>query len=92
MYLVKFSAQPAVACRSSKMKDHEPRRFFQDSWRPEDKALESAEEEQLEAEYPVEIARQRAERHKSTPPLRGFEMPPRVRHTEPRPGTPEKDA
>jgi hypothetical protein len=53
-----------------------PSRFFQDSWRPEDKAMESAEEEQLETEYPEEIARQRAGRHKGTPPLRGFEKPP----------------
>jgi hypothetical protein len=61
------------------MKDPLPQRVFQDSWRPEDKALESAEEEQLEMDYPEEIARQRAERHKSTPPLRGFEMPPHSR-------------
>jgi hypothetical protein len=73
------------------MKDSRPNRYFQDSWRPEDKALESAEEEQLEAEYPVEIARQRAERHKSTPPLRGFEMPPRVRQTEPKRATGEPE-
>jgi len=58
------------------MKNEHPRRFFQDSWRPEDKALESAEEEQLESEFPDEIARQRAERHKDTPPLRGFERSP----------------
>lgn len=59
-----------------------PHRYFQDSWRPEDKALESAEEDQLEQTYPVEIAKQRAERHKGTPPLRGFEIPPRVRSNE----------
>lgn len=58
------------------MKSHPPRRIFQDSWRPEDKALESAEEEQLAQEFPDEIARQRAERHKGTPPLRGFERSP----------------
>lgn len=51
-------------------------REFQDSWRPEDKALESAEEEALQAGHPDEIARSRAERHKHTPALRGFEKPP----------------
>lgn len=58
------------------MNEKQPRRIFQDSWRPEDKALESAEEEQLEHEFPEEIAKQRAERHKATPPLRGFERSP----------------
>ena len=53
-----------------------PKRVFQDSWRPEDKAQESAEEEVLEQEYPEEIARERAERHLHTPPLRGFEIAP----------------
>jgi hypothetical protein len=58
-------------------KKHTPfRRFFKDSWRPEDKALESAEEEALEPEHRDEIARERAERHKHTPPLAGFEKPP----------------
>lgn len=55
---------------------HHPKRIFQDSWRPEDKALESAEEEFLEQEYPDEIAKERAERHIHTPPLRGFEQAP----------------
>ncbi|HEY5792619.1 MAG TPA: hypothetical protein VIS74_04930 [Chthoniobacterales bacterium] len=59
-------------------KSAEPKRYFQDSWRPEDKAMESAEERQLEVDYPMQIARQRAERHKATPPLRGFEQAPRV--------------
>jgi hypothetical protein len=31
--------------------------LFKDSWRPEDKALESAEEEALERDYGDEIAR-----------------------------------
>lgn len=58
-------------------KKHTPfRRFFKDSWRPEDKALESAEEEGLVPEHRDEIARERAERHKHTPPLAGFEKPP----------------
>lgn len=65
------------------MKDHPPKRLFLDSWRPEDKALESAEEEQLEQQYPEEIARQRAERHKDTPPLRGFEKLPKGDSNEP---------
>jgi hypothetical protein len=33
--------------------------LFKDSWRPEDKALESAEEEALERDYGDEIARAR---------------------------------
>jgi len=53
-----------------------PKRIFQDSWRPEDKAQESAEEEVLEHEFPEEIAKERAERHLHTPPLRGFEPAP----------------
>lgn len=59
------------------MKKETPPRMFRDSWRPEDKALESAEEEALRPQFPDEIARQRAERHAETPPLRGFEHPPR---------------
>jgi hypothetical protein len=52
-----------------------PRRLFKDSWRPEDKALESAEEEALERDYGDEIAQERAERHRHTPPMAGFEKP-----------------
>jgi hypothetical protein len=58
------------------MRKQRPKRFFKDSWRPEDKALESAEEEVLEKEYPEEIARARARRHQKTPSMRGFERPP----------------
>lgn len=50
-----------------------PERLFKDSWRPEDKAMESAEEEVLERKFPGQIQAQRAERHKQTPALRGFE-------------------
>ena len=46
-------------------------RLFKDSWRPEDKALESAEEEGLEGNYADEIAKDRAERHRNTPAIRG---------------------
>jgi hypothetical protein len=52
-----------------------PRRLFKDSWRPEDKALESAEEEALERDYGDDIARSRAERHKHTPAMATFERP-----------------
>lgn len=60
-------------------------RLFKDSWRPEDKALESAEEEGLEGNYADEIAKDRAERHRNTPAIRGFEKP------EPRPPDPLTD-
>jgi hypothetical protein len=53
-----------------------PKRLFKDSWRPEDKALESAEEEALEQTDGDEVARDRAERHKHTPAIAGFEKPP----------------
>jgi hypothetical protein len=52
------------------------KRLFKDSWRPEDKALESAEEEALERDYAEEIARDRAQRHKDTPAIGGFEKAP----------------
>jgi hypothetical protein len=42
-----------------KRKQRHPTRLFKDSWRPEDKALESAEEEALERDYGDEIARAR---------------------------------
>ena len=58
------------------MKNSDPKRLFKDSWRPEDKALESAEEEVLEKKYPEEIANDRAKRHKQSPPIQGFEKPP----------------
>ena len=58
-----------------KRKQRHPRRLFKDSWRPEDKALESAEEEALERDYGDEIARARAERHRHTPAMAGFEKP-----------------
>lgn len=58
------------------MNPKKPRQYFRDSWRPEDKAMESAEEEQLEPDYPDEIAKQRAERHSHTPAIKGFERPP----------------
>jgi hypothetical protein len=54
------------------------KRLFKDSWRPEDKALESAEEEALERDYADEIARDRAQRHKDTPAIGGFEKAPAV--------------
>ena len=41
------------------MKDSHPQRVFKDSWRPEDKALESAEEEVLERQDPEKIAQER---------------------------------
>ena len=53
-----------------------PKRLFKDSWRPEDKALESAEEEALERDYGDEIARDRAQRHKDTPAIGGFDKAP----------------
>ena len=53
-----------------------PERLFKDSWRPEDKALESAEEEALERDYGDEIARDRAQRHRQTPAIGGFEKAP----------------
>lgn len=53
-----------------------PKRLFKDSWRPEDKALESAEEEVLERDYGDEIARDRAQRHQQTPAIGGFEKAP----------------
>jgi hypothetical protein len=53
-----------------------PRRLFKDSWRPEDKALESAEEEALERDYGDEIARDRAQRHEQSPAIKGFEKAP----------------
>lgn len=49
---------------------------FRDSWRPEDKAMESAEEEQLERCDRDEVEKRRAERHKNTPALNPFEQPP----------------
>jgi hypothetical protein len=58
------------------MKNSNPKRLFKDSWRPEDKALESAEEEALEKKYPEEIARDRAKQDrqdKQSPPV---EKPP----------------
>ena len=55
------------------MKNSNPKRLFKDSWRPEDKALESAEEEALEKKYPEEIARDRAKQDKQSPPI---EKPP----------------
>ena len=55
------------------MKNSNPKRLFKDSWRPEDKALESAEEEALEKKYPEEIARDRATQDKQSPPI---EKPP----------------
>jgi hypothetical protein len=39
-----------------KTKRRRPKRLFKDSWRPEDKALESAEEEALERDYGEKIA------------------------------------
>ena len=51
-------------------------RLFKDSWRPEDKALESAEEEALERVYGDEIARDRAQRQRQTPAIGGFEKAP----------------
>jgi hypothetical protein len=65
------------------MRNARPKRLFKDSWRPEEKALESAEEEVLEKEYPEEIARARAKRHKKTPAMKGFEKPRRDRSEEP---------
>jgi hypothetical protein len=59
-----------------KSKRPRPKRLFKDSWRPEDKALESAEEEALERDYGDEIARDRAQRHKDTPAIGGFEKAP----------------
>ena len=43
--------------KAMKTKRRRPKRLFKDSWRPEDKALESAEEEALERDYGEEIAR-----------------------------------
>jgi hypothetical protein len=62
--------------REMKTKRPRPKRLFKDSWRPEDKALESAEEEALERDYGDEIARDRAQRHKQTPAIGGFEKAP----------------
>jgi hypothetical protein len=62
-----------------KRKHTHPRRLFKDSWRPEDKALESAEEEALERDYGDEIAHERAERHRHTPAMAGFEKSPSSR-------------
>ncbi|MDX2080708.1 MAG: hypothetical protein SFU53_07975 [Terrimicrobiaceae bacterium] len=47
------------------MKPDEPEQFFRDSWRPEDKAMESAEEAALEREFPEEIQRRREERYRN---------------------------
>jgi hypothetical protein len=57
-------------------KRRRPKRLFKDSWRPEDKALESAEEEALERDYGEEVANDRARRHKDTPAIAGFEKAP----------------
>ncbi len=46
----------------------EPEQHFRDSWRPEDKALESAEEEALEKKFPDEIEERRAHRHAPSGP------------------------
>jgi hypothetical protein len=62
-----------------KTKRQHPKRLFKDSWRPEDKALESAEEEALERDYGDEIAQDRADRHKHTPAIAGFEKAPEAR-------------
>jgi hypothetical protein len=48
------------------MKDSHPQRLFKDSWRSEDKALESAEEQVLERQDPEKIAQERADRHRHT--------------------------
>ena len=61
------------------MKDSHPQRVFKDSWRPEDKALESAEEEVLERQDPEKIAQERADRHRHTPAMKGFEKSPQLR-------------
>jgi hypothetical protein len=42
--------------KAMKTKRRRPKRLFKDSWRPEDKALESAEEEALERDYGEKIA------------------------------------
>jgi hypothetical protein len=62
--------------KAMKTKRRRPKRLFKDSWRPEDKALESAEEEALERDYGEEIANDRAQRHKDTPAIAGFEKAP----------------
>jgi hypothetical protein len=62
--------------KAMKAKRPHPKRLFKDSWRPEDKALESAEEEALERDYGEEIARDRARRHKQTPAIAGFDKAP----------------
>ena len=66
-----------INVEAMKAKRLHPKRLFKDSWRPEDKALESAEEEALERDYGDEIARDRAQRHKQTPAIGGFEKSPR---------------
>ena len=63
-----------------KTRHSRPKRLFKDSWRPEDKALESAEEEALEREYGDEIATDRAQRHKQTPAIGSFEKLPLQTH------------
>jgi hypothetical protein len=66
------------------MRNPHPKRLFKDSWRPEDKALESAEEQVLERQSPEEIAKDRADRHRHTPAIKGFEKAPKGRPEEPR--------
>lgn len=58
-----------------KKKCRHPRRLLKDSWRPEDKALESAEEKALERDYGDDIARSRAERHRHPPARAVVERP-----------------
>jgi hypothetical protein len=65
-----------IMIEEMKTKRPRPKRLFKDSWRPEDKALESAEEEALERDYGDEIARDRAQRHKQTPAIGGLEKAP----------------
>jgi hypothetical protein len=65
-----------ILVEAMKTKRPHPKRLFKDSWRPEDKALESAEEEALERDYGDEIARDRAQRHEQSPPIKGFEKAP----------------
>jgi hypothetical protein len=76
------SRAPRINGEAMKTKRPRPKRLFKDSWRPEDKALESAEEEALERDYGDEIARDRAQRHKQTPAIGGFEKaPPLVKNS-----------
>jgi hypothetical protein len=73
---IRMDASPRIHVEAMKAKRPHPKRLFKDSWRPEDKALESAEEEALERDYGEEIARDRARRHKQTPAIVGFDKAP----------------